>query len=116
VPPRDGPPADAALREVKEAGLYGHFKREQFAGCFMPRHILWNPNRGLSMHAWGLAIDFNSIDNAFGKRPVMDPRIVRSSSGGASSGAATGAPPTGCTSSCRGSSRPPETARARADP
>jgi hypothetical protein len=66
-----------ALREVEEAGLYGHFKREQFAGCFMPRHILWNPNRGLSMHAWGLAIDFNSIDNAFGKRPVMDPRIVQ---------------------------------------
>jgi hypothetical protein len=65
-----------ALREVNEAGLYGHFKREQFAGCFMPRHILWNPSRPLSMHAWGLAIDFNSIDNAFGKKPVMDPRIV----------------------------------------
>jgi hypothetical protein len=65
-----------ALREVNEAGLYGHFRREQFAGCFMPRHILWNPSRGLSMHAWGLAIDFNSVDNAFGKRPVMDPRIV----------------------------------------
>jgi hypothetical protein len=67
----------AALREVQEAGLYGHFRRDQFAGCFMPRHILWNPDRGLSMHAWGLAIDFNSVDNAFGKRPVMDPRIVR---------------------------------------
>jgi hypothetical protein len=67
----------AALREVQEAGLYGHFRREQFAGCFMPRHILWNPSRGLSMHAWGLAIDFNAVDNAFGKRPVMDPRIVR---------------------------------------
>jgi hypothetical protein len=66
-----------ALREVQEAGLYGHFQREQFAGCFMPRHILWNPSRGLSMHAWGLAIDFNAVDNAFGKRPVMDPRIVR---------------------------------------
>jgi hypothetical protein len=65
-----------ALREVNEAGLYGHFEREQFAGCFMPRHILWNPSRPLSMHAWGLAIDFNSIDNAFGKKPVMDPRIV----------------------------------------
>jgi hypothetical protein len=65
-----------ALREVHEAGLYGHFKPEQFAGCFMPRHILWNPSNGLSMHAWGLAIDFNAVDNAFGKRPVMDPRIV----------------------------------------
>jgi hypothetical protein len=65
-----------ALREVHEAGLYGHFERDQFAGCFMPRHILWNPNNGLSMHAWGLAIDFNAVDNAFGKRPVMDPRIV----------------------------------------
>jgi hypothetical protein len=66
-----------ALREVQEAGLYDHFERDQFAGCFLPRHILWNPGRGLSMHAWGLAIDFNAVDNAYGKRPVMDPRIVR---------------------------------------
>jgi hypothetical protein len=66
----------AALEEVHEAGLYGHFDPSQFDGCYMPRHILWDPTRGLSMHAWGLAIDFNSRDNAFGARPQMDPRIV----------------------------------------
>ncbi|MBW3621188.1 MAG: hypothetical protein KY461_13165, partial [Actinobacteria bacterium] len=50
----------AALREVDEAGLYGHFKPEQFAGAWVPRHIDWRPDRPLSMHAWGLAIDFNA--------------------------------------------------------
>ncbi|MBW3657765.1 MAG: M15 family metallopeptidase [Actinobacteria bacterium] len=67
----------AALREVQEAGLYGHFKKEQFAGAWVPRHIDWRPDRPLSMHAWGLAIDFNAQDNWLGKKPVMDVRIVR---------------------------------------
>ncbi|MFA9428743.1 M15 family metallopeptidase [Egicoccus sp. AB-alg2] len=70
------PQLQAALREVAEAGLYGHFDPGQFAGCFVPRHILWNPQRGLSMHAWGLAIDFNARDNAYGATPQMDLRIV----------------------------------------
>ncbi len=63
----------AALAEVQEAGLYGHFKREQFAGCYMPRHIDWRPDRPLSMHAWGLAIDFNSLDNGLGRDPPDGP-------------------------------------------
>ncbi|MFA9445281.1 M15 family metallopeptidase [Egicoccus sp. AB-alg6-2] len=70
------PQLQAALREIAEAGLYDHFDRSQFAGCFVPRHILWNPQRGLSMHAWGLAIDFNARDNAYGATPRMDLRIV----------------------------------------
>lgn len=67
----------AALREIQEAGLYDHLEPGQYGGCFVPRHILFNPNRSLSMHAWGLAIDFNVRDNAFGARPQMDMRIVR---------------------------------------
>ena len=66
----------AALQEIIDEGLYNHFKPEQFGGCWVPRHILWNPDRGLSMHAWGLAIDFNVQDNWFGEEPQMDPRIV----------------------------------------
>jgi hypothetical protein len=66
----------AALREVDAAGLYGHFEADQFAGAWVPRHIDWNPGRALSMHAWGLAIDFNSRDNGLGRAPQMDRRIV----------------------------------------
>lgn len=66
----------AALAEVQEAGLYDHFEADQFAGCWVPRHIDWSPDRPLSMHAWGLAIDFNSRDNGLGQTPKMDRRIV----------------------------------------
>jgi hypothetical protein len=66
----------AALQEIIDEGLYDHFKPEQFGGCWVPRHIMWNPNRGLSMHSWGLAIDFNVQDNWYGAEPQMDPRIV----------------------------------------
>jgi hypothetical protein len=66
----------AALEEIQQAGLYEHLRPEQFAGCHVPRHIDWNPSKPLSMHAWGLAIDFNSIDNALGRTPLMDRRIV----------------------------------------
>ncbi|MDX1658179.1 MAG: M15 family metallopeptidase [Nitriliruptorales bacterium] len=65
-----------ALEEIRAAGLYGHFKPEQFGGCYMPRHIDWDPTKPLSMHAWGLAIDFNTHDNWLGHTPTMDPRIV----------------------------------------
>ncbi|HSK23870.1 MAG TPA: M15 family metallopeptidase [Egicoccus sp.] len=70
------PQLRAALREVAEAGLYDHLDPGQFAGCFVARHILWNPSRALSMHAWGLAIDFNARDNGYGVIPKMDLRIV----------------------------------------
>lgn len=66
----------AALQDIIDAGLYDHFKPDQFGGCWVPRHILWDPGRGLSMHAWGLAIDFNTRDNWYGQAPSMDPRIV----------------------------------------
>jgi hypothetical protein len=66
----------AALREIHEAGLYGHFDPSQFGGCWVPRHIMWNPSRGLSMHAWGLAIDFNVSTNMYGAEPQLHPGIV----------------------------------------
>lgn len=70
------PQVQAAVRELIERGIYGHLDPSQFAGCFNARHIDRNPARPLSMHAWGLAIDFNSRDNPLGARPVMDPEVV----------------------------------------
>ena len=66
----------AALQQVIDEGLYDHLEPGQYGGCFSPRHIMFNPSRGLSMHAWGLAIDFNVFDNAYGAEPQMDHRIV----------------------------------------
>lgn len=66
----------AAVNELIERDLYSHLDPSQFAGCFVARHIDWNPSKPLSMHAWGLAIDFNTRDNALGATPQMDPRVV----------------------------------------
>lgn len=66
----------AALEQIEAEGLIGHFKPEQFGGGWVPRHIDWNPAKPLSMHAWGLAVDFNTRDNWLGQTPQMDRRIV----------------------------------------
>lgn len=70
------PQLQAAVEELQARGLYGHLDPAQFGGCFNARHIDRNPNRPLSMHAWGLAIDFNTRDNALGAVPQMDPQVV----------------------------------------
>jgi hypothetical protein len=71
------PQLRGALQEVEAQGLADLIDPSQYGGCWVPRHILFNPNRGLSMHAWGLAVDFNVRGNEYGNRnPQMDPRIV----------------------------------------
>lgn len=67
----------AAMAEVEAKGLLDHFDPAQFAGGWVARHIDWNPRKPLSMHAWGLAVDFNSRDNCLGCSPKMDMEIVR---------------------------------------
>lgn len=66
----------AALEEIRAKGLASLIHRDQFAGCWMPRHIDWDPRKPISMHAWGLAVDINSQENWIGQTPQMDPRIV----------------------------------------
>lgn len=66
----------AALREVEAAGLAGLIDPRDYGGCWVPRHILFNPSRALSMHAWGLAVDFNVRTNGYGATPQLDRRIV----------------------------------------
>lgn len=64
----------AALAEIQAAGLAGEIY--QYAGCWVPRHMLWDPSRGISNHAWGLALDMNVPTNQYGAAPSMHPRIV----------------------------------------
>lgn len=40
------------------------------AGTFVPRHKGWNPQRGLSSHTWGIAIDLNVAWNGYGSVPA----------------------------------------------
>jgi hypothetical protein len=40
-------------------------------GTFVPRHKGWDPNRTLSSHTWGIAIDLNAQWNGYGTEPAV---------------------------------------------
>jgi len=40
-------------------------------GTWVARHILWNPEKALSTHSWGIAIDFDSRKNGYGKTDTL---------------------------------------------
>jgi hypothetical protein len=64
----------AALHEIHAAGLAGLIT--DYSGCYVPRHMLWNPSKSISRHAWGLAFDINVPTNGYGVTPTLDMRIV----------------------------------------
>ena len=70
------PQLGAALREIEEQGLAGKIDRADFGGCYVPRFIGRDPRRGLSMHAFGLAVDLNVSTNQLGTRGKIDPLVV----------------------------------------
>jgi hypothetical protein len=47
-----------------------------FDGCFVPRHMGSDPNRALSRHAWGIAIDVNARLFPYGSEAKQNPRLV----------------------------------------
>ncbi|MDQ3962519.1 MAG: M15 family metallopeptidase [Actinomycetota bacterium] len=67
----------AALGEIQDAGLAGEIRPAEYAGCYVPRFIDRDPRRGLSMHAFGLAVDLNTSTNQLGTRGDMHPDVVR---------------------------------------
>ena len=66
----------SALAEVERSGLAAVIDRKQYGGCYVPRFIGHDEAKGLSMHAWGLAVDLNVSSNLQGSRPTIDPRVV----------------------------------------
>lgn len=70
------PQLRGALQEIQAEGLAKHIRANEYGGCFTPRHVMFDANRGISMHAWGLAVDFNVARNGYGQQPQMHPRIV----------------------------------------
>jgi len=47
-----------------------------FDGCFVPRHMSWNPQRALSRHSWGIAVDVNARTFGYGSPKKQDARLV----------------------------------------
>jgi hypothetical protein len=68
-------PLRRALRAVQRRGLGRLIDRGDYAGCYAPRRI---PTSGsLSLHALGVAVDFNASTNGQFSRGDQDPRLVR---------------------------------------
>lgn len=70
------PRVRAAMEAIQEAGLARLIRPGDYGGCYVPRFIDRDPSKPLSLHAFGLAIDFNVSTNGLGTRGDMDPRIV----------------------------------------
>ena len=69
-------PLARALAEIEEAGLASTIDTRDYGGCYVPRFIDRDPNKSLSMHAFGLAVDLNVQENHLGTRGNMDPEVV----------------------------------------
>lgn len=52
-------------KAVKESGYH-----PVSVQTYVPRHTLWNPAKPLSMHSWGIAIDFDPSHNRMGGTDV----------------------------------------------
>lgn len=67
----------AAMREIVDSGLADRIDRADYGGCYVPRFIGRDPNRGLSLHTWGIAVDLNVSGNHRGTVGEIDRRVVR---------------------------------------
>ena len=70
------PQLHAAMTEITEAGLSPEIDTDDYGGCYVPRFIDRNPNKPLSMHAFGLAFDINVSENYLGTRGDQHPKVV----------------------------------------
>jgi hypothetical protein len=67
-------PIKKALKSVVGKGLAKQL--HTFEGCFNIRPMKGNSNE-ISMHGYGLALDFNAAENAFGHDPKMSLDVVK---------------------------------------
>ena len=66
-------PLKRAFSLIVSRGLAGEL--QTYDGCF---NIRRSKGGGImSMHSWGLAVDFNAGSNPFGQEPTMSPELVK---------------------------------------
>ena len=70
------PQLRAVLAEVVQRGLADKIHRDEYAGCYYPRYIGYDPAKGLSLHSWGIAVDLNVPGNLRGTRGEIDRQVV----------------------------------------
>jgi hypothetical protein len=70
------PQLRGALTEVARRGLADAVHPSEYGGCYSPRFIAHDPAKGLSLHAWGIAVDLNVPGNQRGTRGEIDRRVV----------------------------------------
>jgi hypothetical protein len=69
-----------ALAEIEQQGLAGLIDVNEYrlhpGNCYQARFVDSDPSRGLSYHAWGIAIDVNRLANPEGGANHQDPRVI----------------------------------------
>ena len=70
------PQLRAALEEVVSRGLASEIHPDEYAGCYYPRFIGYDPAKGLSLHSWGIAVDLNVPGNQRGTEGEMSRAVV----------------------------------------
>ena len=70
------PQLEQALSDIRRQGLAHLIHPRQYSGCYSARFIGSDPGGRLSHHSWGMAIDINADENAFGTKGNMDARVV----------------------------------------
>ena len=69
------PPLRAAMRQLASQGNASVV--HDYAGCFVAKFLLNDPNASISHHAWGAAIDINAAANPYGAAPTQPPALIK---------------------------------------
>jgi hypothetical protein len=66
-----------ALSRAVASNLSFAIDPSDFGGCYSARFINRNPAGRISHHSWGIAVDVNVTENAYGTKADQDLRLVR---------------------------------------
>lgn len=64
---------------IKEKGLASYVDVQDYhtrGGCYVARCRMWDCNKGIGPHAFGVALDLNVAQNPYGQKGKMHPGII----------------------------------------